>query len=101
MNATKAADGGANASTGRLVAEPLYSVKNVADLWNCSPNHVYALIAAGELKTVDAGLTAAKTRIPESALAEFVERRAGESNRPRRGRPPGRRAATRSVDDAA
>lgn len=71
MNATKDSNG----STGATAVERLYPVTEVADLWDCSPQHVYSLIAAGELRTVDLGVGRAKTRVPESAIAEFVARR--------------------------
>lgn len=55
-------------------AEPLLPVSEVAQLWRCSPDHVYALIAAGELASLNLGRGRAKTRIPESALADYVAR---------------------------
>jgi excisionase family DNA binding protein len=53
-------------------AEALYPVAEVAALWRCSDDTIYRLIAAGRLRSMDIGTGAAKTRIPESALAEFV-----------------------------
>lgn len=53
-------------------AEVLYPVTEVAEMWRCSDDQIYRLIAAGRLRSVDIGIGAAKTRIPESALAEFV-----------------------------
>lgn len=52
--------------------EALLPVREVAALWRCSDQHIYNLIAQGKLRTVTLG--ARKTRIPESALAEYVER---------------------------
>lgn len=54
--------------------EALLPVSEVAQLWRCSPDHVYALISSGELRSLNLARGRAKTRIPESALAEFVAR---------------------------
>lgn len=53
-------------------AEALLPVAEVATLWRCSKNHVYDLISSGALRSVNLTRGRAKTRIPESALAEFV-----------------------------
>jgi excisionase family DNA binding protein len=50
----------------------LYPVAEVAELWRCTRKHVYALIAAGHLRTVQVGMGRAKTRIPASAVEEFI-----------------------------
>lgn len=55
-------------------AEALLTVMEVAELWRCSKDTVYRHIAAKKLRSVDLGRGRAKTRVPESALAEFVER---------------------------
>jgi excisionase family DNA binding protein len=55
-----------------MSAEALYPVSEVAQLWRCSDGHVYNLINAGKLRTVNIARGKAKTRIPESALAEYV-----------------------------
>lgn len=55
-------------------AEPLLPVTEVASLWRCSVRHVYRIIAAGQLRVVQLGTGRAKTRVPESALAEYVQR---------------------------
>lgn len=52
--------------------EELYPVKDVAALWHCSVDLIYDLIAAGKLRTVQVAIGRAKTRVPASALAEFV-----------------------------
>jgi len=55
--------------------ERLYSVAEIAKLWSCSRQHVYNLIASGQLASVQA--TVAKrawTRVPESDLAAYVAR---------------------------
>lgn len=53
-------------------AEPLLPVAEVARLWRCSKNYVYDRISAGELRSVQLPGARAKTRVPESAAAEFV-----------------------------
>lgn len=55
-------------------AEALLPVTEVAELWRCSRDHIYSLIARGELRSVDVGHGRAKTRIPESALADYIRR---------------------------
>jgi len=55
-------------------AEALLPVSEVAQLWRCSPDHVYALISSGELASLQLAHGRAKTRIPESALADYVAR---------------------------
>lgn len=56
--------------------EALYPVSEVAKLWRCSADHVYDLIAAGKLRAVDISASTKRTklRVPESALAEYVNR---------------------------
>jgi excisionase family DNA binding protein len=56
-------------------AEELYSVAEVAALWKCSRQHVYDLIAKRALRKADIGIRGAQTRIPASALAEFIAAR--------------------------
>lgn len=56
------------------MAERLLSVREVAELWSCSRDHIYDLIARGALAVVDIGGTRAKTRIPESSLTDYVRR---------------------------
>lgn len=55
----------------------LLSVVEVAERLSCSRNHVYGLIATGGLRAVDlrASGAKAKTRIRESDLEAFIERR--------------------------
>jgi len=53
-------------------AEALLPVSEVAELWRCSKNHIYDLISRGELRSVNLTHGRAKTRIPESALADFI-----------------------------
>lgn len=56
----------------------LHSVTEVAEiLGNVSDMHVYRLIAAGELRTVDIatpGAGRAKTRIRSDDLADYIDR---------------------------
>lgn len=58
-----------------MAAEQMLSITEVAKLWRCSRGHVYNLIAAGRLRSTDIGDGRAKTRVPESALAECTESR--------------------------
>ncbi|HET8682051.1 MAG TPA: helix-turn-helix domain-containing protein [Micromonosporaceae bacterium] len=61
--------------TGPSRGEGLLPVAEVAKLWRCSAEHIYELIRRGELRSVDIGNGRAKTRVPESALAEYIGRR--------------------------
>lgn len=56
------------------MAEVLYPVAEVAKLWRCSKDYVYAQISAGRLVATSLPGGKAKTRVSESALAEFIER---------------------------
>lgn len=62
-------------------------MSELAKLWGCSPQHIYTLIAAGELRTSDIGVKSAKTRIPESAVAEFMARRTVRAKTGRKPKP--------------
>jgi excisionase family DNA binding protein len=79
MTATTTVNGGTPATKRRTkpaAAEALLPVSEVAELWRCSRQHIYNLISTGQLRSIQAGAARqAKTRIPESALAEFVARR--------------------------
>lgn len=57
----------------------LYTIPETARRLGCCRGHVYNLIARGELRVVDIaspGARKPKTRVPESALAAYVERHA-------------------------
>lgn len=56
------------------MAEALYPVAAVAALWGVSRQHIYNLIAAGKLRSIQLGSGRPKTRIPESAIAAYVRR---------------------------
>lgn len=56
------------------MAEKLYPVAAVAELWHCSPDHIYHLIAQGQLAATQLSTGRAKTRIAESELAAYVKR---------------------------
>jgi excisionase family DNA binding protein len=58
-----------------VTAEAQLTVAEVAKLWRCSRNLVYDLISSGRLKSVNLTDGRAKTRIPESALAEYIAAR--------------------------
>lgn len=61
-----------------MSAEILYPVSEVAEMWRCSAEHVYEQIRRGRLRTVNIARGKAKTRVPESALAEYVAKLATE-----------------------
>jgi excisionase family DNA binding protein len=54
------------------MAEALLPVATVAKLWGVSKNYVYDRISDGSLRSVNLPSGRAKTRIPESALADFI-----------------------------
>lgn len=56
-------------------AEELYPVSELAQMWRCSIDHIYDLIAGKQLRSVQLGTGRAKTRIPASAAAEFIAKR--------------------------
>lgn len=68
-----------------MAADILYTVAEIAKLWRCSRQHIYNEIARGRLvATQAAGGGRAKTRVAESALADYVRqnsRRAGTRTR--------------------
>lgn len=53
----------------------MYPVSELAAMWRVSIDHIYDLIAKGQLRTVQLGIGRAKTRIPASAAAEFIAKR--------------------------
>lgn len=57
------------------IAEVLYPVAELAELWRCTPQHIYNLIAARELEATQVGIGRAKTRISQAAVAKFLSRR--------------------------
>ena len=57
-------------------APQLLSIPEVARRLSCSRGHVYGLIAAGHLATVNIGAgTRSKTRIREADVEAFIESR--------------------------
>ena len=55
------------------MAEELVPVAELAEKWRCSKNLIYDLIASGQLRSVNLGRGRAKTRIPESAIADYLK----------------------------
>lgn len=55
--------------------ERLYSTRQVAELWSAHPETIRRLAARGELRSVRVG---SERRYPESALREYLRRRADE-----------------------
>lgn len=60
--------------------EVLYPVAEVAQLWRVGKDHIYDLIARRELRSIQIAHGRAKTRIPASALAEYVKRQLDASD---------------------
>ena len=57
-----------------MPAEEMHTVAELAKAWRCSANLIYRLISGGELRSVNLGSGRAKTRVPASAVAEYMER---------------------------
>jgi excisionase family DNA binding protein len=58
-----------------MAVEEQLTVAELAKKWRCSRGHIYDLIAAKKLRATDIGEGRAKTRIPESAVAEYLDRK--------------------------
>lgn len=54
------------------MAEALIPVAELAEQWRCSKFLIYSLISSGQLRSVQLGKGRAKTRIPESAVADYI-----------------------------
>lgn len=50
------------------------TLADVAERLCCSTRHIYNLINAGRLATVDVGLTGSKTRISEDEVGRYIDR---------------------------
>jgi excisionase family DNA binding protein len=62
----------------------MHTVKATAEYLGCSDMHVYRLIAAGELRTVDIAGPAAKRpkiRIRSDDLADYINRKTSGTSR--------------------
>jgi hypothetical protein len=67
----------------------LLTIPQTAELLQCGDNHVYNLIADGDLSTVDIarrGSRKPKTRVPEDVAAAFL---AGRTSKPKQLRAAG------------
>jgi excisionase family DNA binding protein len=64
-----------------MTAEILYPASAVAELSPCSREHVYEQIRRGRLRTVNLATGKAKTRVPESAVKDFVAKRSTRRSR--------------------
>ena len=64
-------------------AEQLLTIPEVRARLRCSRGHVYTLIAAGELDSVDIAPkgNASKTRVPEGSLAAYIAERRTNARR--------------------
>jgi excisionase family DNA binding protein len=63
----------------------MHTVQEIAEYLGCSDMHVYRLIAAGELRTVDIGGPDAKRpkiRIRSDDLADYINRKTSGAKRP-------------------
>ena len=63
--------------TAARTQESLHTVPGAAEQLGCSDNHIYRLIAAGELRAVDIaqpGARKSKTRVRSSDLADYINR---------------------------
>jgi len=61
----------------RLLKQRLLTIPQVAQELNASENHVYRLIASGDLRAVDIsqrGALRSKTRVRSDDLADYIER---------------------------
>lgn len=54
--------------------EEMLPVRQVAELWHCSRDHVYELIARGKLRAVNVAIKGSQMRVPASAIAEYVRK---------------------------
>lgn len=78
MEATRPSDRRKRLMAAKTAAPPrLLRIPQVADVLGCSRGHVYNLIAAGQLDTVDIAPpgNASKTRVPESSVTAYVASR--------------------------
>lgn len=57
-----------------MAVKRLLPLTEVADVLGSSLQHVYNLVAARRISTVDIGIGRAKTRIHEDELARYIER---------------------------
>lgn len=67
----------AHAAAKAMEPVTIYTIPGAAEHLGCSETHLYRLIAAGELKTVDIsapGARRTKTRIRGDDLADYIDR---------------------------
>lgn len=67
-----------------MAAEEMHTVAELAKAWRCSKNFIYDLISDGKLRSLNLTDSRAKTRVPASAVAEYLDKQT---------RQPVRRAA--------
>jgi excisionase family DNA binding protein len=75
----------------------LLSIPKAAEVLDCSPGHVYGLIAVGQLRAVEikAKGTRSRTRVREEDLEAFIEAHTRSADRSWRG---GGRGEVRRID---
>lgn len=61
--------------------EKAYSVAQLADLWGCSRDLIYDLIASGRLESFNLGSGRAKTRVTATAAAAYRQKQARTARR--------------------
>lgn len=65
-----------------MTAPRLHTIPEVADLLCCCREHVYNLIARGDLDVVDIGIRGrAKSRVPDDSLARYIAARRRNAKR--------------------
>jgi len=57
-----------------MAAEEMHTVAELAKAWRCSNNFIYDLISAGKLRSVNLTDSRAKTRVPASAVREYLDK---------------------------
>lgn len=67
----------------RTEPEPLWTVAQLAAAWAVSPNLIYRLIRDGELAATDVGSGRAKTRVRQTVIDDYLDRRTVKRHAPR------------------
>lgn len=65
----------------RKTGSQLLRIPEVAERLGCSARHIYNLINAGHIGTVDVGLTGPRTRVSEMELDRYVHRSTTKARR--------------------
>jgi excisionase family DNA binding protein len=84
----------------RASALELLTIPATAERLGCSDNHVYRLIAAGELRPVDiapAGARRSKTRVRSDDVDGYIDRKTRERHSPRQAHGTGKEMPSAAV----